>query len=217
MLVYSAAIQLTVVRQNLTTPNHLRTQSISCRRSRVRCPVRGLVALTRRRSALRREAGRDEAIGRFRSSKGRAGGFSRTGGLPNLGRLRPDIFRRLLTKVPSKRYRRSRPATGSGYRKSVHRHRGTVDKMGTNAVRLYLPFLRRSGTGWIPTSARRGCLENNTHRPRLRPVSIAQRWPGDEAEPTLANLKGLAPVFMSGLCNQAGAHRSPILLSQPWG
>jgi hypothetical protein len=46
MLVYSAAIQLTVVRQNLTTPNHPRRQSISCRRGRVRCPVRGPVALT---------------------------------------------------------------------------------------------------------------------------------------------------------------------------
>jgi hypothetical protein len=39
-------------------------------------------------------------------------------------------------------------------------------------------------------------------------VSVAQRWPRDEAELTLANLKALAAVFMSGLVQSS--RRSPL-------
>jgi hypothetical protein len=36
--------------------------------------------------------------------------------------------------------------------------------VGTYAVRLDLPFLRRSGTGLIPTSALPGCMAGKTIR-----------------------------------------------------
>ena len=44
--------------------------------------------------------------------------------------------------------------------------------------------------------------------PKVLPGFGAQRWPRDEAELTLANLKALAPVFMSGLVQSSW--RSPL-------